>query len=372
MPRVSDVYSVPAGTLPVVPDTTIESAKYNSLMNDIAADLNIARPIVAGGTSATTAAAALTNLGGVVKAGDTMTGNLTITTANAPSLVVNSTGTGVPGRAYLTFQQSGQTRFDMFVGGASEGGNFTIERFNPAGTFASNAMFIEGGTGNVTFNGQVYSVWGGANQGIIRFGSDNVHYLWFDGTKYSMPSGELFVNSTQVARNGQIPDFYSINIKATGGDPQLTFFKDGVLQSYLKDNGAGIHVFSNSAGTTGMYILHGASAWSALSDARLPYKKTARQLSVLDRLEHVQLYENKVEGRLELFGKAQELVEAFPHVVKRGDDDSGYIPTGPSDERAWGVSYDRLGIVALQAVKELLVKVEKLEERIKTLEEAKQ
>src|SRR5262249_3076078 len=57
MPRDgSGVYSVPYPD--VVTLTTIESAKYNGTINDIEADLNIARPIVAGGTGATTAAGA--------------------------------------------------------------------------------------------------------------------------------------------------------------------------------------------------------------------------------------------------------------------------------------------------------------------------
>src|SRR6185369_2653762 len=64
MPRDgSGVYSYPAGTLGT-PSTTIESAKYNSYVADVTADLNAPRPIVAGGTGATSAAAAMTALGG--------------------------------------------------------------------------------------------------------------------------------------------------------------------------------------------------------------------------------------------------------------------------------------------------------------------
>lgn len=63
MPRDgSGVYSAPAGTAATA-NTTIESAKYNALINDLVNDNNAARPIVAGGTGATTAPAALVNLG---------------------------------------------------------------------------------------------------------------------------------------------------------------------------------------------------------------------------------------------------------------------------------------------------------------------
>jgi len=63
MPRDgSGIYTTPPGTT-AVPDTTIESAKYNANVADVAADLNAARPIVAGGTGATSAKAARTALG---------------------------------------------------------------------------------------------------------------------------------------------------------------------------------------------------------------------------------------------------------------------------------------------------------------------
>lgn len=63
MPRNgSGVYSVPAGTT-ATPNTPIESAKYNAFVADLTNDLNLARPIVAGGTGATTASGARTALG---------------------------------------------------------------------------------------------------------------------------------------------------------------------------------------------------------------------------------------------------------------------------------------------------------------------
>lgn len=63
MPRNGlGVYSYPNDT-EAVPNTTIESAKYNSRATDVLADLNAARPVAVGGTGATNAAAARTNLG---------------------------------------------------------------------------------------------------------------------------------------------------------------------------------------------------------------------------------------------------------------------------------------------------------------------
>jgi len=58
----SGTYSLPANTLAVSGDA-ISSTKFNSLVQDLEADANVDRPIAAGGTGASTASAARTNLG---------------------------------------------------------------------------------------------------------------------------------------------------------------------------------------------------------------------------------------------------------------------------------------------------------------------
>ena len=61
MPRDgSNIYHRPAGT-DGVPNFPIESSKYNAYVADVEQDLNLPRPIVAGGTGATSADGALTN-----------------------------------------------------------------------------------------------------------------------------------------------------------------------------------------------------------------------------------------------------------------------------------------------------------------------
>jgi hypothetical protein len=59
----SNIYHRPPGT-DGIPDTTIESTKYNAYVGDVEQDLNLPRPIVAGGTGANNATDALTNLSG--------------------------------------------------------------------------------------------------------------------------------------------------------------------------------------------------------------------------------------------------------------------------------------------------------------------
>ena len=57
----SGVYSLP-GTYEAVSGETIEAQQHNDPLEDLESDMNTARPIVAGGTGATTASAARTAL----------------------------------------------------------------------------------------------------------------------------------------------------------------------------------------------------------------------------------------------------------------------------------------------------------------------
>lgn len=112
MPRSgANVYSKPSGTT-AVEDTLIESAVFNQLVDDIVADLNLPRPIVAGGTGASTAGTALAALGGLEKASNlsdlpsvstarTNLGLVPIATTHAPTaggvLTVGAFGWGQTG-----------------------------------------------------------------------------------------------------------------------------------------------------------------------------------------------------------------------------------------------------------------------------------
>lgn len=61
MPRVADVYEAPSNTTAVA-GNTISSSQFESRIQSIETDLNTDRPVIAGGTGASTAANARTNL----------------------------------------------------------------------------------------------------------------------------------------------------------------------------------------------------------------------------------------------------------------------------------------------------------------------
>ncbi|MGY5793663.1 hypothetical protein ACXHXM_25975 len=79
-----------------MPNTTIASAKYNATVDDLVQDANTARPIVAGGTGATNAAAAAANLGVLPVAGGTMAGDIDMD-AHAIKNVVSLNGGNLGG-----------------------------------------------------------------------------------------------------------------------------------------------------------------------------------------------------------------------------------------------------------------------------------
>lgn len=67
MPRSeAGVYSLPSGSTAPWAGNTITSSKFNEITSDLVSDANAARPVVAGGTGATTASGARSALGLVI------------------------------------------------------------------------------------------------------------------------------------------------------------------------------------------------------------------------------------------------------------------------------------------------------------------
>lgn len=136
MPRSNNTYTLPAGYL-AVNGETIQAVQHNSPLEDLAADANNARPITAGGTGATNAAGARTNLGlGTAATVNTGTGaGDVLTTAQAdlrfatpadiptvPADALARIGTGTAG-SVVVFDGSGNP---VELGVGSEGDALTV------------------------------------------------------------------------------------------------------------------------------------------------------------------------------------------------------------------------------------------------------
>jgi hypothetical protein len=166
MPRSgSGVYTQPFPN--VVEDTTIESAVYNGFTRDVEADLNLPRPIVAGGTGASSAAGAAENLKVLPTTGGTLTGNLEIKPGNLtidaddPTLILDKNLNGHA--ASIAGQFAGVTRWRMSLSdvgsetGSDTGSDFRLNAYGDAGNFIVAPLHIERRTGKVTLSGAIYA-----------------------------------------------------------------------------------------------------------------------------------------------------------------------------------------------------------------------
>ncbi len=108
----------------------------------------------------------------------------------------------------------------------------------------------------------------------------------------------------------------------------------------------------------GVYIDQNTTSWAAASDKRL--KEHVEGLSVLDKIDNFRAvgFDWKSTGTHDIGVIAQELYELFPEVVIKGSDSGSVLSM--SDPNAWGVMYDKLGVLALQGVKELNQKLDAL------------
>jgi hypothetical protein len=178
MPRDgSNIYHIPPGTT-AVPDTTVASAPYNSYTADVEQDLNLPRPIVAGGTGANSADQALINL--LAEKSKQVITNFDSATYMPGSFYAAATATGAPvaGHAFagicyyadatnfvLEARDLTDTSFTKYLRVMS-GGVWGAWALSDTGTFVKKAGDTM--TGNLTVNGGALTV-GGVVTPVVRF-----------------------------------------------------------------------------------------------------------------------------------------------------------------------------------------------------------
>ena len=139
MPRSgSGVYTVPPGAV-VTTGTTISSSNHNTLVADLETDANTVRPIVAGGTGASTEDAALTNFGA------TATGKAVLTAAS-PAAARTAIGAELPAGAYGLFFMATAPSGWLKANGQA------VSRTTYATLFAAIGTAYGAGDGSTTFN----------------------------------------------------------------------------------------------------------------------------------------------------------------------------------------------------------------------------
>lgn len=161
MPRTNGVYTPPAGTKGV-PDTTIRSAPYNALVDDLTADANAARPISAGGTGATNATAARENIG-AIGADDLKNADTKTTPVDADAVVItDSADSGKTKRVlwsrvkavlnslYLRTDASGETTGTLTASTLQiKNAAVSVLRFLRGNSSRAGSVYIDNATGSL-------------------------------------------------------------------------------------------------------------------------------------------------------------------------------------------------------------------------------
>jgi len=157
--------------------------------------------------------------GFVLKAGDVMTGQLGITTSGPSQIVIDKSGGGAGGSIITGRKGVGLPRWQMALGDATTetgvnnaGSDFSVSRFNDAGTNIDTPLSISRATGQVLFNGipaaplDALAYNGMQVNGSMDVSQEygaalaNPNYAWIvDGWTFSSSGGSLVASRQQVA-----------------------------------------------------------------------------------------------------------------------------------------------------------------------------
>jgi hypothetical protein len=191
MPRDgSNIYHRPPGT-DGTPNYTVESARYNAFTADVEQDLNLPRPIIAGGTGANNGATALNNLGGELS--QQLIGNYNADPFQAGSFYSAAGATGAPS----------VNAFTGICYAAVVTGSATTDLFIEARDQVTGNLFVRQKKANVW---QPWSQAAGVTTGSTPPTGVTPNTLWWDQTR-----GKLFiyyqdVDSSQWVEAVAVPD----------------------------------------------------------------------------------------------------------------------------------------------------------------------
>jgi hypothetical protein len=179
----------------------------------------------------------------VLRAGDTMTGNLAISKVS-PLLTLE---TPAPGQDMgIRSVMNSKLRWSMQLGngtpesGGNAGANFVINRYGDDGVFISAPLYIVRSSGDTTIAHNAYingGVFAGAagNAGTYYFGNSGTKYLTYDGTSFALNGGNLLVNGTiQLGTGGTVIGNSSIELgqPAVAYTPFIDFHSSGTSNDW--------------------------------------------------------------------------------------------------------------------------------------------
>ncbi|MDR5879012.1 hypothetical protein [Caballeronia sp. LZ032] len=232
-------------------DGTNYSAKYYALQaQQYAASITLPIPITSGGTGATSAAAALANLGAAPLGGATFTGASGLNYASASWAISDSSGTG---QAKVLLRSGGTSVWGL--NSISTSGLFRLDRY-VSGTFADSPLTVANATGVVTLSQRpvfgTATPWDSANLPSVAGRLLNIQVFTSSGT-YTPTAGTTKVIVKAVGGGG------------AGGSTAAT----GAGQSAVGAGGssAGYAEVLLTAGFSGVAVTVGAGGTSAAAGA---------------------------------------------------------------------------------------------------------
>lgn len=256
----SGIYSAPAGTTATA-GTTIESAKYNAFVNDLVTDANTARPIVAGGTGATTAGAALAALGGQpLDAGLTSIAGLT----TAADRMIYTTAADVYAVATLT--AAGRALLDD-ADAAAQRTTLGAQASDATLTSLSGLSLVAGDVLYATAADTLQRLAKGTAGQVLAMNSGATAPEWASGTRVLLASKDASASATLdfTEFNNAIYRFYEFDLErvkpATDGVDLAVRFSTNAGVGY--DAGASDYVWqmvrtvgggSTGGGTVGTFL----------------------------------------------------------------------------------------------------------------------
>lgn len=300
------------------------------------------------------------------------------TTNGSVASYVRNNSTGTAAYSMLSVVSSTGASGDFRQNGSS---------FTTSGIYQQNGtMLVGGGAGGLTVgttaNQPVYFAQNTAE--AARIGTDKSFLV---GTTTNAGAGVISSSSSITSNSGQMimgcptGSYGSLGYAAKpagtnawtyGVSDYAVWIQYGVNSGTLQVYTAGTGTAGNAiTPTQGPYVSNLGTSWTSPSDARLKDQFTAVS-GVLGKLANIivgtYVWSGQGQtptGRADLGIRAQELHAQFPLLVNKGDDS----PTWDSEtSQRWGINESKVGIVALQAVKELLDEVRALENRISALE----
>lgn len=327
---------------PVVTGTVISSTAFNALTADLATGLSTA--ITKDGQTATTA-----RIPFALGISSTLTTDATSSTTGS---IISAGG--------ISCQKA------LYVGtSATITTTATAASFVPSGSSApSNGVYLPSANvvGIAANSVKVLEV--------SRPGSSGANFIKSSGNG-SLP---MYMGSPQgsygsVGFNAEPTTTVDTWKYAVNDYAAIIQFADNI-ETYTTSTGTG---GNNISFTAGPYVANLGTSWTNSSDARLkdnftPVTGVLNKLSNIVVGTYVWSGEGKSPaGRADIGIRAQELYAQFPMLVDKGDDG---VTWDDETSKRWGISESKIGIVALQAVKELLEEIKVLKDRISVLEKA--